>query len=148
MTKPASIQEIVQNLDKISPGCIIESDNEAIIVKTNSLLAVACYLKDTPELDFDYLNWATAVDYSDYFEVVYNLVSLNNNVSLILKTRCDDRENPVVPSLVGLWKGVNLQEREIYDLMGIKFENHPNLKRIVLWDDFNGHPLRKDFALK
>lgn len=145
MTKPASTKEIADSLERKSPGCVIELSDKDIVVKTESLLAVASYLKNTPGLDFDYLNWMTAVDYPDHFLVIYDLTSLKNNVSLMLKTRCDNRENPTVPSLVELWKGANLQEREIYDLMGIRFENHPNLKRIFLWDDFKGHPLRKDF---
>ena len=148
MTKLASTKEIADNLEHKCPGCVIELSDKDIVVKTESLLAVASYLKNTPGLDFDYLNWVTAVDYPDHFLVIYNLISLKNNVSLTLKTRCENRENPTVPSLVELWKGANLQEREIYDLMGIKFENHPNLKRIFLWDEFKGHPLRKDFLVE
>lgn len=147
MTKLASTKEIADNLEHKCPGCVIELSDKDIVVKTESLLAVASYLKNTPGLDFDYLNWVTAVDYPDHFLVIYNLISLKNNVSLTLKTRCENRENPTVPSLVELWKGANLQEREIYDLMGIRFENHPNLKRIFLWDEFKGHPLRKDFLV-
>lgn len=148
MTKLASTKEIADNLEHKCPGCVIELSDKDIVVKTESLLAVASYLKNTPGLDFDYLNWVTAVDYPDHFLVIYNLISLKNNVSLTLKTRCENRENPTVPSLVELWKGANLQEREIYDLMGIRFENHPNLKRIFLWDEFKGHPLRKDFLVE
>jgi NADH-quinone oxidoreductase subunit C len=148
VTTPAALNKIADSLEHESPGCVIELSDKDIVVKAESLLAVASYLKNTPELDFDYLNWVTAVDYNDYFLVVYNLISLKNNTSLTLKTRCDDHENPTVPSLVEVWEGANLQEREIFDLMGIRFENHPNLKRIVLWDGFTGHPLRKDFILE
>jgi NADH-quinone oxidoreductase subunit C len=147
MTRPASTKEIADRLEREFPGCVTESDDASITVKPEALFSVAAHLKNTRELDFDYLNYVTAVDFKDHFIVVYNLVSLKNNVSLVLKTRCDNRENPVVPSLVALWKGANLQEREIFDLMGIRFENHPDMKRIVLWDGFTGHPLRKDFAL-
>ncbi|MEE9399093.1 MAG: NADH-quinone oxidoreductase subunit C, partial [Dehalococcoidales bacterium] len=63
----------------------------------------------------------------------------------VFKIRCYQRNNPVLPSLVGLWQGADFQEREIYDLMGIKFDGHPNMKRIVLWEGFEGHPLRKDY---
>ena len=146
MTKPAPTRQIVDTLESQSPGCVIESSDKEIVVKTESLLAVASYLKNSPELDFDYLNWVTAVDYNDHFMVIYNFISLKNNTSLTLKTRCNDRANPTIPSLTGIWKGANMQEREIYDLMGIRFEQHPNLKRIFLWDDFKGYPLRKDFV--
>ena len=109
------------------------------------LLEIATYLKKTPGLDFDYLTAITAVDYLDYFEVIYQLTSLRRNHSLVVKARCYGRDNPALPSVVGLWRGADFQEREIYDLFGISFEGHPNLKRIVLWDGFQGHPLRKDY---
>jgi len=108
-------------------------------------LAVVAFLKDTQGLDLDYLNYITAIDYYDHFEVVYQLVSLEHNHSLVLKTRCYRRDNPTLPSVVSLWQGADFQEREIYDLMGIRFEGHPNMKRIVLWEGFQGHPLRKDY---
>ena len=73
------------------------------------------------------------------------LNSLEHNHSLVLKARCHDREDPALPSVVGLWQGADFQEREIYDLMGIRFEGRQNLKRIFLWEGFQGHPLRKDY---
>ena len=86
-----------------------------------------------------------AVDYLEYFEVIYRLVSLKNNHSLILKTRVYGRENLSVPSVVKTWRSADYQEREIFDLFGIKFEGHPNLKRLLLWEGFQGHPLRRDY---
>jgi NADH-quinone oxidoreductase subunit C len=85
------------------------------------------------------------VDYYDHFEVVYLLISIQHNHSLMLKTRCYGRDNPSLPSVVSLWNGAIFQEREIYDLMGITFEGHPDMKRIFLWQGFQGHPLRKDY---
>ena len=146
MTTSTPTTEIASRLERECPGCVIESSEKFIIVKPESLFTIARFLKNTPEMDFDYLNYVTAVDYKTYFLVIYNLVSLTNNVSLMLKTRCDNRENPSVPSLVELWNGAGLQEREVFDLMGISFENHPNMKRIFLWDGFTGYPLRKDFT--
>jgi NADH-quinone oxidoreductase subunit C len=108
------------------------------------LRKVAEYLKTTPELDFDYLDMVTAADYSDHFELIYRLLSLNHNSLMTLKVRCD-RSRPSVPSLAGLWHGAANQEREIYDLFGIEFTAHPDLRRIVLWEGYQGHPLRKDF---
>ena len=145
MTVALSGKEIAGQLEGKFPGSIVESNQDSFVVKSDSLLAVAAFLKNTPELNFEYLNYITAIDYYDHFEVVYQLLSLEHNHSLVLKTRCYQRDNPTLPSVVNLWWGADLQEREIYDLMGIRFEGHPNMKRIALWEGFPGHPLRKDY---
>jgi len=145
MTVALSGKEIASQLEEKFTGSIVESNQDSFVVKSAFLLAVAAFLKDTPGLDFGYLNYITAIDYYDHFEVVYQLVSLEHNHSLVLRTRCDQRDNPTLPSVVSLWRGADLQEREIYDLMGIRFEGHPNMKRIALWEGFQGHPLRKDY---
>ncbi len=145
MTVALSGKEIATRLEEQFPGSVVESGPDSLLVKGDLLLEIAGYLKTTPGLDFNYLTAITAVDYYDYFEVVYQLTSLENNHCLVLKARCYQRENPTLPSVVSLWRGADFQEREIYDLMGINFEGHPNLKRIVLWEGFAGHPLRKDF---
>ncbi len=145
MTVVLSGKEIATKLEKHFPGSIVESSQNSLVVKSESLLEVATFLKATPGLDFDYLTSVTAVDYYDYFEVVYHLTSTKHNHSLVMKTRCYGRDNPAVPSVVSLWRGADFQEREIYDLMGISFHGHPNLKRIFLWEGFQGHPLRKDY---
>ena len=145
MTVALSGKEIAGQLEEKFPGSIVESGQDCIVVNSDSLLAVAAFLKDTRGLDLDYLNYITAIDYYDHFEVVYQLVSLEHNHSLVLKARCYQRDNPALPSVVSLWQGADFQEREIYDLMGIRFEGHPNMKRIVLWEGFQGHPLRKDY---
>ena len=132
MTVSLSGNEVAKQITKQFPEAIAETSNKTILVKSQSILDVAEYLKSNPELDFDYLNYITAVDYYEYFEVVYQLTSTTHNHTVVLKTRCYDRDNPVVPSVVGLWRGADLQEREIYDLLGITFPGHPNLKRIVL----------------
>ena len=105
---------------------------------------VAEYFKNTPGLDFDFLDMITAADYPDRFELEYRLLSLQNNTLVTLKVKCD-KSQPVVPSLANLWGGANFQEREIYDLFGVEFSGHPDLRRIVLWEGYQGHPLRKDF---
>lgn len=145
MTVALSGKEIAVRLEQQFPGSIVESSQDSLVVKNEFLLAVATFLKATPGLDFDYLTSITGVDYNDYFEVVYQLASLEHNHSLVLKTRCYGREKPALPSVVSLWRGADFQEREIYDLMGISFDGHPNLKRIFLWEGFQGHPLRKDY---
>jgi NADH-quinone oxidoreductase subunit C len=108
------------------------------------LLAVFRFLRDDPELDFAFLSGVTSVDWLDRFEVVYHLQSLRRNHLAVVKVKTD-REDPSMPSVSGIWYGAHLQEAEIYDLMGIRFEDHPNLRRIFLWEGFPGWPLRKDF---
>jgi NADH-quinone oxidoreductase subunit C len=145
MTTALSGARIAKQLGKKFPQAVIEAGADSLLLKADSLLDIAGYLKTTPSLDFDYLNHLTAVDYYDYFEVVYQLISMKHNHGLVLKARCYDRQNPTLPSVVGLWRGADFQEREIFDLFGISFEGHPDLRRIFLWEGFEGHPLRKEF---
>lgn len=147
MTVALTASEVAKQMTTHFPEASVEADGEVILVKSEAILGVAEYLKSSPDFDFDYLNYIAAVDYYDYFEIVYQLTSMRYNHSLVLKTRLYDRENPAVPSIVSLYQGADFQEREIYDLMGISFVGHPNLKRIVLWEGFQGHPLRKDYML-
>jgi len=145
MTVSLSGKEVASKIEEKFPGSVVGSGQDNVVVKSDSLADVARFLRDSEGLDFDFLNFITAVDYYDHFEVVYLLSSLEHNHSLTIKARCYDRENPILPSVVGLWQGADFQERELYDLFGITFEGHPNLKRIFLWEGFAGHPLRKDF---
>jgi NADH-quinone oxidoreductase subunit C len=138
-------EQVAKKIIKVSPGAVVAADKAAVIVTSESLFKIAEFLKNTPALDFDYLADLTTVDYTDYFEVVYRLVSLTHNHSLVLKTRCYDRDKPAVPSVTSLWRSADFMEREAYDLMGIAFDGHPNLKRLLLWEGFVGHPLRRDY---
>ncbi len=81
----------------------------------------------------------------DRFELIYHLLSMRRNHRVVLKTLWTGRGDPSMPSVTSVWRGADLQEREVWDLMGIRFEGHPNLKRVLLWEGFEGHPLRKDF---
>jgi NADH-quinone oxidoreductase subunit C len=145
MTTAFPVAEAASRITEKFPRAVIESGTAALLINSGALLSVLAFLKDTEDLGFDYLNYITAVDYYSYFEVVYQLTSLAHNHNIILKTRCYDREHPSLPSAVGLWQAADFQEREIYDLLGIRFEGHPNLKRIFLWEGFQGYPLRKDY---
>jgi NADH-quinone oxidoreductase subunit C len=145
MTAALSGKDVADKVAQQFPESIIESNESGILVKSDSLYDVISFLKTSPDYNFNYLSDITAVDYFDYFDVVYHLTSTVHNHSLVIKTRCYGRENLSVPSIVELYKGASVQEREIYDLMGINFEGHPNMKRLFLWDGFQGHPLRKDY---
>ena len=145
MTKQLAGSEVAKRIEEQLPGAIIGHDDSAVLVESNSILEVCRFLNQTAGLDFDYLVNLTGVDYLDYLEVVYHLASLKHNHSLVLKARCYDREQPVVPSVISVWQGADFQEREAYDLLGIRFEGHPNMKRIFLWEGFQGYPLRRDY---
>ncbi len=145
MTTALSGGQIASKIAEKVPGSVLTSNQTSVEVKPEYLLLAATFLKNTPDLSFDYLCNITSVDYQDYFELIYQLTSIQHNHSLIMRTRIYDRKNPSVPSVVSLWRGADFQEREVYDLMGIKFDGHPNMKRILLWEGFKGHPLRKDF---
>ncbi len=147
MTEMYSAREIKKEIDRQLPGAFRDITGNALVLEKEQLTRVAEYLKNTPNLAFDYLNYVTAVDYYDYFELVYRVTSLTHNHSLEFKVRCDDRVAPAVPSVVSIWRGADYQEREIFDLFGISFTGHPNLKHIVLWEGFQGYPLRKDYLL-
>ncbi len=145
MTKPLSGAEIARQIGEQLSDAVTGSDETTVFVRSEDILNAARFLKEN--LDFDYLPSITAVDFLDHFDVIYHLRSIKNNYSVVLRTRCDNSGSPRVPSVVSLWQGADLQEREIYDLMGIYFEGHPNMKRIVLWEGYEGHPLRKDFIM-
>jgi NADH-quinone oxidoreductase subunit D/NADH-quinone oxidoreductase subunit C/D len=117
-----------------------------VIVAPEKLVAVATAVRDA--LGYSYLASATAVDYlgkGDHLEMVYHTCNVEaGGLPLVLKAQTP-REIATLPSLVGVWPGANFQEREAYDLMGIRFEGHPNLTRILMWEGFAGHPLRKDW---
>jgi NADH-quinone oxidoreductase subunit C len=142
---PFTAKDIVTRINAGFPGAAEEAGTNGALVKPGSLTAVMQFLKTADGLEFDYFNYITAVDYYNYFEVIYQLTSLKHNRSVVVKVRCSDRDNPVLPSVYGIWQGADFQEREIYDLFGIKFDGHPNLKRLLLWEGFDGHPLRKDW---
>lgn len=115
----------------------------ALLVPRERLVEVCRRLR---EMGVDYPASITAIDYMEYFEVVYQLRAIAAAWDATLKVRVW-RDDPVVPSVFEVWPGADFQEREIWDLMGVTFEGHPNLTRILLWDDFIGHPLRKDYGI-
>ncbi len=118
-----------------------------IIVEPAAIHEVCRYLRDDPELCFDALSNLSGVDYKDhgYIEVVYHLYSYAHRHYAVLKVRTP-RENPSVASVESVWKAANWLEREIYDLLGVTFTGHPDLRRLLMPEDWIGHPLRKDFV--
>ncbi len=136
--------ELAGSFREFNPDAVTGSDAHQIWVEPTTVVQSLRHLQRPEGYAFDYLSAITAVDYIEYFELIYHLRSMAGNQTGVVKTRLYDRENPSVGSVTGLWRGAELQEREIWDLMGIRFDGHPNLKRVMLWEGFPGHPLRKD----
>jgi NADH-quinone oxidoreductase subunit C len=126
-------------------------DNQRVVVPAAALLPILLLLKN--DLGFDMLVEITAVDYLEYegaadrFGVVYVVLNLQTGERLIVKTFVND-PNPTLPSMYPLWKSADWLEREVYDMFGITFTGHPDLRRILTPDEFTAHPLRKDYPLK
>ena len=121
----------------------VEGADPAVLVRGQNLLELAQYMRD--EEEYDFCSSVTAVDYPDRFELVYHLYSMKNEGGpAILKVHCN-KEDPRAPSVVSIWTGADWHEREVWDLMGVRFDGHPDLRRILLWEGYEGHPLRKDF---
>lgn len=121
-----------------------------IHIRASQLRAVCEFLRDEPDLSFKYLSDVTALDHypsEPRFETVYHLLSFETNERLRLKVRISG-ENPQVDSMVPIWPAANAFEREVFDLFGIHFQGHPDLRRILMPEDWEGHPLRKDYPVQ
>ena len=138
-------QALAERLGEAIQESVEEWDSTAVWVDPPRIQEVARFLRDDPDLDFQFLNSISAVDYIEYFELVYHVTSFERQHTAVVKARVYGRESLSVPSVYEVWRGADFQEREVWDLMGIHFEGHPNMKRIVLWEGFEGHPLRKDY---
>ncbi|MGB7296210.1 MAG: NADH-quinone oxidoreductase subunit C [Candidatus Aminicenantales bacterium] len=135
---PAGVKETVLSLG-----------DEVAVIDKDALLPVMTFLKDKPE-DYAMLLDLTCVDYRDEkprFEMVYHLYSLTHKARLRIKTRLEENDLRIA-SLTPLWKNANWLEREVFDLFGVHFEGHPDLRRIFMYDGFEGYPLRKDYPLR
>ena len=142
-------KDLLEKLQTDFPAAIEilgESEPYSIVLKKEFLLEVLEYLKKDNQYDFSMLNSLTAVDYKDYLEVVYHLYSYNKKHMIVIKVKLD-KERPTIESVSPIWKTADFQEREVFDLFGIWFKNHPNMRRILLPEDFEGHPLLKDFQM-
>ena len=157
----ASRLETLTTVLQASLGDLLVSANTAlgeltVVVKAENLLAVAEKLRDSPEFKFEQLIDLCGMDYSHYgdgawegrrFAVVYHLLSISYNARLRLRVFAAEDDFPVVDSVIGVWPSANWYEREAFDLYGIMFAGHPDLRRLLTDYGFIGHPFRKDFPL-
>jgi NADH-quinone oxidoreductase subunit C len=115
------------------------------VVDPKAIVEIGRFMKEDPELAMDCLSNQSGVDYKDRVEVVYHLFSYKHRHGAVLKVKLP-RENPSVETVESVWKSANWMEREIYDLLGVNFEGHSDMRRILMPEDWIGHPLRKDFV--
>ncbi len=136
------------------PNSVIETHShrgdDTAVVKRVDIVEICVFLRDNPDLSFNFLMDLTAVDYLGKkdlrFEVVYHLYSLKNKQRVRIKAPLPEAD-PTIDSVTSLWSVANWLERECWDMFGIKFNGHPDLRRILLYEEFKGHPLRKDYPV-
>lgn len=153
---PAALEDLKARLASGFGELLTEADPGAWEYNLTYFVSRACAkevfhrLKEQPEFDFQMLIDVTAVDWldsrEDRFEVVYQLLSLSHGLRIVLKIKVAET-NPEVDSVCDLWSSANFLEREVWDMFGIKFSGHPDLRRVLMYDEFVGHPLRKDYPL-
>jgi NADH-quinone oxidoreductase subunit C len=149
---------ILDELRRRFGDAIVETEDHrgelTAVVTRGALLGVLAHCRDDAALAFDVLMDLTAVDYQKFpgredgprFDVVYHLYSIARNHRLRLKVRVDE-DDASVPSALALWPIANWLEREVWDMFGVRFEGHPDLRRLLLYEEFVGHPLRKDYPI-
>lgn len=142
-------KEIHETLKGRLPEAVLEFRTDTmdpiIVIEPAHIQAVVTFLRDDPALRFEMLQLVTGVDWRDRFEVVYHLTSLTHGHRIALKAVLP-HDNPHIASVAGIFPTANWHERETYDLMGIVFDGHPDPRRIFMPDDWEGHPLRKDYV--
>ena len=134
-------------INSLTPDAVIKEGKQYLeaTVAPSAIHQLAKSLKENEESKFDFLFCLTGVDYGTELGVIYHLRSTIYNHSVVLKTRVSDRDNPLLDSVCDIWETAEFHEREVYDLLGIKFSNHPDLRRLFL-DNSWGFPLRKDYV--
>jgi NADH-quinone oxidoreductase subunit C len=150
--------EILQRLQSRFGAAVVDTHEQhgdaTAVLDRGALLEALRFCRDEPGLTFDVLMDLTAADYLTYpgredgprFEVVYHLYSLSHNHRVRLKVGLDE-DDAVVPTAVALWPIANWLEREVWDMFGVRFEGHPDLRRLLMYEEFVGHPLRKDYPI-
>jgi NADH-quinone oxidoreductase subunit C len=145
-----NLQYIQEKLGEKVLETLVSQCDEIVILDRRGMRESFRFLKEDVKLAFDFLSDITAVDYwkkkETRFEVVYQLLSLPGRRRLRVRIPVPEND-PTVGSLTPLWRGANFMEREVWDLFGIRFTDHPDLRRVLLYDEFQGHPLRKDYPV-
>jgi NADH-quinone oxidoreductase subunit C len=140
-------EELKTKFLEIVPAATFDETGEwlNVLVEAKDWLPLAKQLRNTSELDFDFLFSVTGVDWKSHFSVIYHLRSLQHGHIVVVKAKVD-RANPEIETVCQIWKTAELNEREVFDLFGIRFLHHPDLRRLFLTDEWEGYPLRKDYV--
>lgn len=141
-------EELKQHITSFASYSQFEEGGEflSVTIPSVELLAFMEELRKRKEFDFDYLFCLTGLDWKEYLTVVYHLFSKTHKHSLVVKGKITDRSNPEIETVSNIWKTAELLECEVYDLFGVKFLHHPNLRRLFMEENWPGYPLRKDYT--
>ncbi len=141
-------EELKNSITTILPSSSFDETGEflTVIVPSDNLLPFMAELRSNSDLDFDYLFCLTCIDWKDHLMMVYHLMSKTHKHALVIKAKLANREDPQIETVCHIWRTAEFHEREVFDLFGVKFLNHPDLRRIFLDDDWEGYPLRKDYV--
>lgn len=141
-------EELKYKVSSISPETIFLEEGEFLeaVISSEELMPLMNALRTDPELDFDYLFCLTCVDWKDHFMMVYHLLSKEHKHTLVVKAKISDTIHPEIETVCKIWRTAEFHEREVYDLFGVKFINHTDLRRLFLEEDWVGYPLRKDYT--
>ena len=152
-------EELKGMLEQLLPGVSVTVEGATLVVKASDLVAVCRCLKEHERYAFDYLSNLTAVDYppdaaaggaggTGRIDMIYYLYSMAKKHGPVILKVVLPRDRATVASVTPVWRGAEFQEREVFDLFGVTFEGHPDLRRILMWDGFEGHPMRKDYTVE
>ncbi len=141
-------EKLKEKVLAVVPDAQFEDNKQHLIavVTPENIHKLAKNLKESTDTSFDYLFSLSGVDMGSYFAVVYHLTSTKHNHYIVLKAKIADKQNPAVDTVCDIWLTAEFHEREAFDFFGIKFNNHPDLRRLFLPEDWDGYPLRKDYV--
>lgn len=143
-----SNEELKSWITAVLPSASYDETGEFlnVTIASQELLPLMNELRSKSETDFNYLFCLTCVDWKDHLMMVYHLLSKTHQHTLVIKAKITDIVNPQIETVCNIWRTAEMLEREVFDLFGVKFINHPDLRRLFLSDDWPGHPLRKNYV--
>jgi NADH/F420H2 dehydrogenase subunit C len=141
-------EEMKTALAEIIPAATFDETGEFlnVTIPNNDFISLMHSLRNEEKFDFNFLFCLTCIDWKTHFTMVYHLRSLNHRHEMVVKVNLENRDEAEIETVCTIWQTANFHEREVFDLFGVKFKNHPDLRRIFLDDNWPGHPLRKDYV--